>query len=329
MAAVAAHEADDVMPVKILKAPKTKQLKPIKIEKSSIVKTSGKTPGSKNPPDDPKPSGSPGIPLVCLVCTNTPRFSDLSHLLTHLSSKGHLQTHNDVRIRATQDLAAAEKVTTYDKWYKDYGIERMLAERLKAKDEKARGISRPGQGTSQVGTLSSKDFSCADCDRLSRERRLVRPLSSVRLMTPCSRLLPPVDFLASSRPSHTTVTTMIWPRPRLPPMMPLSGVPTTWSLLDSRELFGRAWVSLMPPPLTRRSSATSARTPLCFERWSFRLRRSPPWRLWPIWTWSSRELVMSMIHLPSREVRLVKAYATRQRSNWLITLTAQTGCQEV
>ncbi|KAK7459001.1 hypothetical protein Landi51_00594 [Colletotrichum acutatum] len=150
MAAVAAHEADDVMPVKILKASKTKQLKPIKIEKSSTVKTSGKAPGSKNPPDDLKPSGSPGIPLVCLVCMNAPRFSDLSHLLTHLSSKGHLQTHNDVRIRATQDLVAAEKVATYDKWYKDYGIERMLAERLKAKDEKARGIPRPGQGASQT-----------------------------------------------------------------------------------------------------------------------------------------------------------------------------------
>ncbi|UQC79754.1 uncharacterized protein CLUP02_05234 [Colletotrichum lupini] len=150
MAAVAAHEADDVMPVKVLKGSRNKQLKPIKIEKSSTVKASGKAPSSKNPPDDPKPSGSPGIPLVCLVCTSTPRFSDLSHLLTHLSSKGHLQTQNDVRIRATQDLAAADKVATYDKWYKDYGIERMLAERLKAKDEKARGFSRSGQGTSQT-----------------------------------------------------------------------------------------------------------------------------------------------------------------------------------
>lgn len=156
MAAVAAHEADDVMPVKILKGSRNKQLKPIKIEKSSTVKASGKAPGSKNPLDDPKPSSSPGIPLVCLVCTNTPRFSDLSHLLTHLSSKGHLQTQNDVRIRATQDPAAADKVATYDKWYMDYGIERMLAERLKAKDEKARGFSRLGQGTSQVGTVSSK-----------------------------------------------------------------------------------------------------------------------------------------------------------------------------
>ncbi|KAL2883061.1 hypothetical protein SGCOL_001248 [Colletotrichum sp. CLE4] len=150
MAAVAAHEADDVTPVKMLEASKTKQLKPIKIEKSFTVKTSGKASDSGDPSDDAKPSGSPRIPLVCIVCPSTPRFSDLSHLLTHLSSKGHLQTQNDVRIRSNDDLAASEAIATYDKWYKNYGIERMLAERLKAKHEKARGISRPGQQASQT-----------------------------------------------------------------------------------------------------------------------------------------------------------------------------------
>ncbi|OHE98975.1 hypothetical protein CORC01_05665 [Colletotrichum orchidophilum] len=148
MAAVAAQEADGVSPIKAPKVSKTsKPLKPLKIDKPLMIKTSSKASGSKS--SDPKPSASPRIPLVCIVCPNTPRFSDLSHLLTHLSSKGHLQTQNDVRIRANDDLAASEAITTYDKWYKDNGIERMLAERLRAKDEKAKGTARSGQPISQ------------------------------------------------------------------------------------------------------------------------------------------------------------------------------------
>lgn len=148
MAAVAAREVSAESPVKAHKTSK--------IVKSSDVKASGKTSGTKVASvksSEAKAPSAPPIPLVCVVCPSQPRFSDVSHLLTHLSSKGHLHTLNDTKIRSHADLSAAQTIATYEKWYKDNGLERMLAERLMAKDEKVKGPyrgKRPGQQFSQV-----------------------------------------------------------------------------------------------------------------------------------------------------------------------------------
>jgi hypothetical protein len=81
-------------------------------------------------------SQAPLIPLLCSVCPKTPRFSDASHLLTHISSKGHLHAHQQMKIRSRSELAASASLTQYERWYKQYNIETLLAERLAAKDEK-------------------------------------------------------------------------------------------------------------------------------------------------------------------------------------------------
>ncbi|KAH6978545.1 hypothetical protein EDB82DRAFT_477294 [Fusarium venenatum] len=47
------------------------------------------------------------IPLSCFVCPETPRFSDVSHLLTHIASKGHLHHETQTKLKAHQDIAAA------------------------------------------------------------------------------------------------------------------------------------------------------------------------------------------------------------------------------
>ncbi|EGR50479.1 uncharacterized protein TRIREDRAFT_58774 [Trichoderma reesei QM6a] len=53
-------------------------------------------------------SGSKQIPLLCTVCPESPRFSDVSHLLTHIASKGHLHHETQTKLKAHQDVAASQ-----------------------------------------------------------------------------------------------------------------------------------------------------------------------------------------------------------------------------
>ncbi|KAF4989994.1 hypothetical protein FGRMN_8768 [Fusarium graminum] len=48
------------------------------------------------------------IPLFCTVCPEAPRFSDVSHLLTHIASKGHLHHETQTKLKAHQEFAAAQ-----------------------------------------------------------------------------------------------------------------------------------------------------------------------------------------------------------------------------
>ncbi|KAL6716220.1 hypothetical protein ACLMJK_005786 [Lecanora helva] len=76
------------------------------------------------------------IPLFCNICPQEPEFSDVSHLLTHVASKGHLSQHNKAKLRAHQDEVVREKLQAYDRWYYRHQIERLLSERMIAKDSK-------------------------------------------------------------------------------------------------------------------------------------------------------------------------------------------------
>ncbi|KAL1905718.1 hypothetical protein Sste5344_008524 [Sporothrix stenoceras] len=73
------------------------------------------------------------ITLECSLCPKTPKFSDASHLLTHISSKAHLHQKFSTELKAKSDSAASVKLKKFDKWYEDSGIDRLLAERLSAK----------------------------------------------------------------------------------------------------------------------------------------------------------------------------------------------------
>ncbi|KAG6016471.1 hypothetical protein E4U54_001395 [Claviceps lovelessii] len=81
-------------------------------------------------------STSKAIPLLCTVCPEAPRFSDVSHLLTHIASKGHLHHETQTKLRAHQDIAASVTLQQYERWYKDNGIETLLVERMRAKQKK-------------------------------------------------------------------------------------------------------------------------------------------------------------------------------------------------
>ncbi|KAI5465952.1 hypothetical protein BGZ63DRAFT_400385 [Mariannaea sp. PMI_226] len=82
------------------------------------------------------------IPLLCTVCPDAPRFSDVSHLLTHIASKGHLHHETQTKLRAHQDLAASVVLESYEDWYSRNGIEALLVDRMKAKQQKEAARSR-------------------------------------------------------------------------------------------------------------------------------------------------------------------------------------------
>lgn len=79
------------------------------------------------------------IPLRCTLCPKKPNFSDLSHLLTHISSKSHLAHRFKAELKARDDRVALEQVRQYDHWCDRYGINALLAERMAAKEQKRTG----------------------------------------------------------------------------------------------------------------------------------------------------------------------------------------------
>lgn len=88
------------------------------------------------------------IPLRCTICPRRPKFSDLSHLLTHMASKSHLSHRFKVELRSHTDAEALEDFRQYEDWYHHYGISNLLAERMTAKEQKKTGRrGRPRNAT--------------------------------------------------------------------------------------------------------------------------------------------------------------------------------------
>jgi hypothetical protein len=76
------------------------------------------------------------IPLLCNLCPKKPRFSDVSHLLTHILSKSHLSNRFKLQIRSQAELEARRLLAEFDNWYISNGLEDLLSERLSSKEQK-------------------------------------------------------------------------------------------------------------------------------------------------------------------------------------------------
>ncbi|KAI2463603.1 hypothetical protein F4781DRAFT_437250 [Annulohypoxylon bovei var. microspora] len=85
------------------------------------------------------------IPLVCYSCEKQQRFSDLSHLLTHVSSKAHLLELHNLQILSQVDEGAAMRCRQFDIWYKTYNIKQLVLQRMEARGEKGAQLSRRSQ----------------------------------------------------------------------------------------------------------------------------------------------------------------------------------------
>ncbi|KAK4132313.1 hypothetical protein BT67DRAFT_85604 [Trichocladium antarcticum] len=94
------------------------------------------------------------IPLRCSICPKKPNFSDLSHLLTHISSKSHLAHRFKVELKARADRDALEAVRQYEDWCERYGINALLAERMTAKEQKR--TSRRGRPSNAAAAVKPR-----------------------------------------------------------------------------------------------------------------------------------------------------------------------------
>ncbi|KAL8828797.1 MAG: hypothetical protein Q9191_002384 [Dirinaria sp. TL-2023a] len=76
------------------------------------------------------------VPLLCKICPKQPHFSDISHLLTHVSSKGHLAHYFNAQVRSRENGQVRRQLEAYDEWYDGNQIESLLSQRMAQKDTK-------------------------------------------------------------------------------------------------------------------------------------------------------------------------------------------------
>lgn len=129
-------------------------------------------------------SGDKQIPLLCSVCPDSPRFSDVSHLLTHIASKGHLHHETQTKLKAHEDFSAAVALQQYEQWYREYGIETLLVERLRAKQMKEAvriRRNRTPMTSAQTNKVSMLSVPLRLSDSRTNEKLSLNGLSKIRV----------------------------------------------------------------------------------------------------------------------------------------------------
>jgi len=76
--------------------------------------------------------------LHCIICPGRPRFSDVSHLLTHISSKAHLANNFKLQVRGHQDKDAVRLLKEYNDWYSFNDLQSLLSDRINTKNDRKR-----------------------------------------------------------------------------------------------------------------------------------------------------------------------------------------------
>lgn len=96
------------------------------------------------------PSTMDAAALLCNICPKRPRFSDVSHLLTHVSSKAHLSHYFKLQVRSHQEPQAGQLLEEYDRWYKVNNLAKLLSDRMASKEtrHKRRQVRAVAQGAS-------------------------------------------------------------------------------------------------------------------------------------------------------------------------------------
>lgn len=101
-------------------------------------------PGADNDPNS--------IPLLCHICPKKPTFSDVSHLLTHISSKSHLAARFKLQL---SDVASHKQALhRFDEWAENYGINRLLKNRQDAKEQKKQSHLKRQRGGNEVSKFT-------------------------------------------------------------------------------------------------------------------------------------------------------------------------------
>ncbi|TKA60704.1 hypothetical protein B0A49_09015 [Cryomyces minteri] len=107
---------------------------------------------------------STNIPLHCNICPKKPDFSDVSHLLTHIASKGHLSHYYKVKVRAGSEDYSRQLIEAYDRWYAEWKMEDLMSQRMNLKERKRLGTR------GSVNVQSSRQSSLAPVFSTSQRR---------------------------------------------------------------------------------------------------------------------------------------------------------------
>ncbi|KAH7417419.1 hypothetical protein BKA64DRAFT_300248 [Cadophora sp. MPI-SDFR-AT-0126] len=120
----------------------------------------------------PKAKQETDIDLQCILCPKNPRFSDISHLLTHISSKAHLSHRFKLEIRAQGEPECRDKLNDFAFWYNQNNLDALLAERLALKNNKK--------------TKSARDSNAPTATKKEKKAKSV-PAKEVLAQTPIFR----------------------------------------------------------------------------------------------------------------------------------------------
>ena len=103
----------------------------------------------------PKAKQETDMELQCILCPKNPRFSDISHLLTHISSKAHLSHRFKLEIRAQSEPECRDKLNGFTFWYNQNNLDALLAERLALKNNKKTKRARDADTDDAYTAVSS------------------------------------------------------------------------------------------------------------------------------------------------------------------------------
>lgn len=118
------------------------------------------------------------IPLLCHICPKKPAFSDVSHLLTHISSKSHLAARFKLQL---SDVAVDKQALhRFDEWAEQYGINKLLKNRQDAKELKKQNHLKRQRGGNEVSPCAYPPMSLIDTDNLPRKQKRPRRSNGTR-----------------------------------------------------------------------------------------------------------------------------------------------------
>lgn len=93
--------------------------------------------------------------LQCIICPGQPVFSDVSHLLTHVSSKAHLAHQFKLQVRSHQAADAAELLNAYNAWFNTNNLAQLLSDRSSSKEDRKNKRRSSGKKAVRAMTKST------------------------------------------------------------------------------------------------------------------------------------------------------------------------------
>lgn len=160
----------------------------------------------------PKAKVESVIELKCHLCPKEPDFSDVSHLLTHISSKSHLAHRFNLQIRSQNQAECKVTLEKFENWYQRNNLDSLLSDRMAAKAQKTKAKKSRASNASTASMLSVSPLQIHTCWLLTvprpRRRRNRRrrselhqsprkkcwhiPLSIERLFPACTNGMEPM-----------------------------------------------------------------------------------------------------------------------------------------